>query len=399
MSTAALPHLTGLGHGAALARCTHLDRDVFAQQVWATRASLSRAADLPAPAEAFEDLFSIGSADRLLSEQALRTPFVRLAKAGTTLAPSTFTSPGGVGAGIGDQVDDTKVTAAFAGGATVVLQALHRTHPPLADFSRRLGAELGHPVQANAYITPPQSRGFSEHFDVHDVFVLQVSGCKRWRVHAPVFPAPLRDQPWTQCREAVSATAGRPADLDVVLEPGDALYLPRGWIHAATALGGISVHVTLGVHVWTRWHLVQQIVSGLARREDLRASLPVGVDVSDPVALSAEVAAVVECLRRALVGVDVPQMSAALGRDAAGAVRPEPVHPIAQARLARSPDPGQRLRWRRGLPASLDLPDGVLDAPDDPVLDRLRAGQCLTIAEMGVQRAAALLLAGVVVPA
>ncbi|KPC69204.1 hypothetical protein ADL27_54620, partial [Streptomyces sp. NRRL F-6602] len=71
-------------------------------------------------------------------------------------------------------------------GATLVLQALHRTWQPVAEFCAGLGTELGHPVQANAYVTPPQNRGFDDHYDVHDVFVLQIEGTKRWLVHRPV---------------------------------------------------------------------------------------------------------------------------------------------------------------------------------------------------------------------
>ena len=79
-----------------------------------------------------------------------------------------------------------QLTALFADGATLVLQALHRTWPPLIEFTQQLAADLGHAVQVNAYVTPPQSRGFDDHYDVHDVFVLQVSGEKRWRIHEPV---------------------------------------------------------------------------------------------------------------------------------------------------------------------------------------------------------------------
>ena len=70
--------------------------------------------------------------------------------------------------------------AQLAGGATLVLQALHRTWPPLIRFGTELAAELGHPVQINAYITPPENQGFAAHYDTHDVFVLQVAGSKRW---------------------------------------------------------------------------------------------------------------------------------------------------------------------------------------------------------------------------
>src|SRR5206468_2281254 len=155
--------------------------------------------------------------------QGLRTPFVRVAKEGSTLSTSRFTSGGGVGAGVADQVSDVNVARLFADGATVVLQALHRTHAPVIDFAQQLGVDLGHPVQVNAYVTPPQSQGFSSHYDVHDVFVLQVAGEKRWFIREPVLRHPTRDQPWTDRRAAVEKAAKQTPLLDVVLRPGDAL--------------------------------------------------------------------------------------------------------------------------------------------------------------------------------
>ncbi|MGO7984355.1 JmjC domain-containing protein, partial [Rhizobium johnstonii] len=74
----------------------------------------------------------------------------------------------------------------FAAGATIVLQGLHRLWPPLIDFTRLLIDDLGHPAQVNAYVTPASSQGFDPHYDTHDVFVLQVSGEKHWRVDEPV---------------------------------------------------------------------------------------------------------------------------------------------------------------------------------------------------------------------
>ena len=135
-----------------------------------------------------------------------------------------------------DQVDSAKVLAQFAAGATIVLQGLHRLWPPLIDFVRQAVDELGHPVQANAYITPPTNRGFDPHYDVHDVFVLQAAGQKRWIVHEPVHVHPLPSQPWTQYREAIAERVTGDPVIDTVLSEGDALYLPRGWIHSAQAL-------------------------------------------------------------------------------------------------------------------------------------------------------------------
>jgi hypothetical protein len=387
---------TGAARRPALSRCTAVPLDDFADQVWGQLASLSRAVDLPRQPAAFSDLFSLDDADHILGQQGLRTPFLRMAKAGNTLPTSAFTSSGGVGAAIADQVDDAKVAAAFAGGATVVLQALHRTHAPLISFARRLGAELGHPVQVNAYITPPQSQGFSDHYDVHDVFVLQVAGRKRWRIHAPVHEHPLRDQPWTDRRKAVEAVAADPCDVDAVLEPGDALYLPRGWIHAATALGGASCHLTVGIHVWTRWHLLEQLVAGLADVEHLREPLPLGVDVTDPGQVGPHLADVVELLREAAPAVSAAGVTTRLSRLARSSARPEVVRPLAQATAAQSASPETRLRWREGLPRAQALPAGVADSE---AVSRLRAGEVLSVADVGERAAAALLVACLVVPA
>ena len=250
---------------------------------------LSTAADLP---RSFADLLSNEAVDELVSERGLRTPFLRVAKSGSTLAEKAFTAPGGVGAGVADQVSDDKLVRLFADGSTMVLQGLHRIWPPIIALCQQLAAELGHPVQANAYVTPPQNQGFSNHYDVHDVFVLQIEGEKRWQIHSPVYEAPLRDQPWSDRKAAVERHAKEPPLIEAVLRPGDCLYLPRGFLHAATALGTVSTHLTIGVHSWTRFALAEQALAQALRTvaEDpqLRTSLPLGVDLGDLTALRAE---------------------------------------------------------------------------------------------------------------
>ena len=150
---------------------------------------------------------------------------------------------------IGDQVRDDRVAELFADGATIVLQALHRTHAPVARLRRGLSADLGHPVQVNAYVTPPQSTGLLLALRRPRRVRPPAGRQKRWRIHAPSRrPAARRtlDRPPRRGRARGSRRA--PA-LDVVLAPGDALYLPRGWLHAADALGDVSAHLTVGVHV------------------------------------------------------------------------------------------------------------------------------------------------------
>ena len=231
------------GRLGALSRLVCCDTADFADQYWSRRPLLSRAQALPSN---FADLFGAAAVDELISQRGLRTPFFRMAQDGTVLPAGRYTRSGGAGAAINDQAADDRVLDLLAGGATLVLQALHRTWPPLVHFAGTLARELGHPVQVNAYVTPSQNRGFAAHYDTHDVFVLQVAGAKRWSVHAPVVPAPLPSQPWQDNAAAVAARATEPPQIDAVLEPGDALYLPRGYIHSATALGTTSIHLTVG---------------------------------------------------------------------------------------------------------------------------------------------------------
>jgi len=242
-----------------------------------------------------------------------------------------YTRSGGTGALVGDQVADDRVLELFLDGHTVVLQGLHRLWPPLIDFAGALTTDLGHPVQVNAYITPASSQGFSAHYDVHDVFVLQVAGEKRWRIHRPVLDAPSRDQPWTDHRAAVAARAEEPPVIDAVLRPGDALYLPRGYLHAAEALGGVTCHLTVGVHPVTRQHVLDALLDIAIDEPALRSSLPMGVDLGDPAAVEDDLRATVTALTERLRTISAVDVATRLGDRLVDSNRPAPVAPLAQA--------------------------------------------------------------------
>ncbi|PRB36435.1 cupin [Arthrobacter sp. MYb23] len=384
------------GAGVLETRLIDIGRERFASEVWGKTALLSRGVS------DFSDVFSADAVDELISRRGLRTPFLRVAKGGSTLPESSFTSPAGVGATISDQLDDTALWRKFADGATLVLQALHRTWDPVLNFSTQLSTELGHPVQANAYITPPQNRGFDDHYDVHDVFVLQIEGTKRWIIHEPVHVDPLRSQPWTDRRSAVAEAAQSPAYIDTVLEPGDVLYLPRGWLHAAQAQGKVSIHLTLGVHSWTRHalaeHLAQAALAALCDDPEMRGSLPLGVDGPE-----GEIAAVRERLAAAVLEADA---SSLFHRARRGQGRPAPLGPVAQLAAVQDLGPQTQVRLRDALETRLEgsrltTRVGWLDFPeaDLPAVERLLDGGDHLAIDLGIQLVERLLRAGVLVPA
>ena len=347
------------GARPALRRCIRVDPDVFAAEHWSRRPLLSTAEELGGT---FTDLLDLAAVDELLSTRGLRTPFLRIAKDGDVVDPKRFTSPQGAGAEVADQVSSDAVLRLFAEGSTVVLQGLHRLWPPLIAFANQLAADLGHPTQVNAYITPPSSRGFSPHYDVHDVFVLQVAGEKHWTIHSPVLTDPLRTHPWAGRSAEVAAAAQRAPVIDTVLRPGDALYLPRGYIHSAVALGEISAHLTIGVHPVTRWGAVESaldLVRTLAADDPaLRGSLPLGVDLADPAATAEDVTAVIAGLHRWLDQVDPAAVADALRARSWAQVRPAPVSPLAQSTAVAALDVDSVLRMRPLLRVQLREPVG-----------------------------------------
>jgi hypothetical protein len=370
----AIDVLTG---DTALARCVACPALVFAEEHWGRAPRLSRAAELPA---AFTDLLDAASVDELVSRRGLRTPFLRMAKDGAVRPAASFTRGGGAGAAIADQAADDKVLAALADGSTLVLQGLHRTWPPLVDFSARLADELGHPVQVNAYITPPQNQGFAPHHDVHDVFVLQVSGRKHWTIHAPVVADPLGNQPFDAFKSEIAERVAEEPLIDTVLEPGDALYLPRGTVHSALALGETSIHLTVGVHPLTRYELVRFLLDAVQDDPALRASLPLGVDLGDPDVLAPHLTTTVAALQKALAEVPAARIAEQIEKNLIQRTRPQALAPLAQlaAADALAPDtplrrrPALRLRLVRDddgqlvrlefLDRSIELPAGAADA-------------------------------------
>lgn len=354
------PEASVSGAGSpALARLVGMPPADFASGVWSRAPHLTRAADLPRD---FSDLFSADAVDELVGARGLRTPFARMAKEGETLASAAYTLGGGVGAGIRDQLSDDRVMGEFAAGATLVLQGLHRTWAPVQDFAGALADDLGHPVQVNAYVTPPQSQGFADHYDVHDVFVLQIAGEKQWRIHEPVLEAPLRDQPWEQRRPAVEQAATADPFLEETLRPGDCLYLPRGYLHSATALGGTTIHLTIGVHAWTRRHLadalLERVGSRLGDDVEARRSLPIasGRSGSSEIEFGEEAEIVRGLVSKALQDIGVGELVDALRPGVRAAERAEPLRFLDQTTRAENEDATWRLR--RGLAAHWEEDEG-----------------------------------------
>ena len=287
---------------SALSRCFGSDPTPF-EQAW-QRAPL---AGHDRSGAAFADLLDLAAVDELVTTRSLRHPSFRLVKDGDTLDRSTYTASRRWGSTRYDGVlDPARTVAALADGATLVLQSLHTWWTPLGHFCAELHGALGHPTQANAYLTPADERGLGLHYDTHDVVVLQTAGHKRWEIFAPRFEAPLGHQHWSDVGGGDDLDDGElePA-LSTVLGPGDCLYLPRGFVHRVVSEDESSLHVTVGIHVQT-WHAVLKAVLAEAELDpSVREALPAaGLDLAVPE----------RQLKEALGRVDLDERVRALGQ-------------------------------------------------------------------------------------
>ena len=197
-----------------------------------------------------------------------------------------------VGTPRGNSYEDAKlryvdVAQAMRSG-TVVFNSAGAHIPELAACCLAALDEFGLPNCLNLYLT---GKGLSlsapPHTDKQDVFVLQCSGSKHWRVYNPPKPssAPHAD-PFARGKgdDVLKLSELDEPLIDTRLEPGDVLYVPAGFPHTTHTEAdpesdseSDSVHLTLGVdtHIW---HLsLSSAVEGALARKEIR--VPQSVDL------------------------------------------------------------------------------------------------------------------------
>ncbi|MEW2586280.1 JmjC domain-containing protein [Streptomyces virginiae] len=221
-------------------------------------------------------LFSWDDLNRIIATQRLEPPRLRLSADGEMVPLHRYAIPTTNRRAVTwSRIQPADFHAQLKDGASLVLDAVEKIHPAVGVAAEGLERFLGTSVQANAYASWTDREGFGLHWDDHDVVVVQVHGSKRWRLYGSTREAPtFRDV------ESPESPEGDPV-ADIVLAPGDVLYLPRGWWHAVTADQGTeSLHLTFGMVPHTGADLMLWVVdhlrSSLALRKDIPrfASLP-----------------------------------------------------------------------------------------------------------------------------
>jgi hypothetical protein len=213
----------------------------------------------------FTSLLSFDDVDRVITTLDRRYPDISLKNAARDVSADDYAGPGGT-------LDVAKVYQLFEEGSTITLAYLDTLLPPLTLLCRTLEKEFSFPFQTNVYLTPAGAQGAKPHYDTHDVFVLQVSGSKKWTIFGTPVELPLPEQNF----DALIHELG-PRSLEFELEAGDVAYIPRGVAHEARSTETVSLHITAGILRYTWADLLLEVLAAASLGDPaFRKALPPG---------------------------------------------------------------------------------------------------------------------------
>ena len=117
-------------------------------------------------------------------------------------------------------------------------------------------------MDIQVYLTPDQQQAFGWHYDLEEVFIIQVQGCKEYTLRQnTVNPLPVWD---TMPEDMGYERETSRIRMTCRLEAGDWLYIPSGWWHIARTQAA-SLHLSIGVMPVTRLKLFAFLARYLAQ--------------------------------------------------------------------------------------------------------------------------------------
>lgn len=217
----------------------------------------------------FNNVLRLSDIDDLLSQQNLLPDGIKLMNSGEGIDVHHWTKAEKLLDGtIKTVVDTQKLFKYFNSGATIIINAAEKCITRLANACRNFEQEMQIRVQANIYVTPPNSQGFAMHYDPHDIFLMQIKGPKTWQIYDSGEQLPTKYRKFRQEAKLV---------LKQDILTGDFMYMPRGTVHEAFASDVSTVHVNFSCKPRYGYHLIEDI-AGLAEQDDIffRQTIPHG---------------------------------------------------------------------------------------------------------------------------
>lgn len=160
------------------------------------------------------------------------------------------------------------LVAALSKGASLILDKVQEVAPRVSGLAGSMQDIFPGPMSVNLYAGWRRQNGFDLHWDVADLFVLQLSGRKHWKIYRPTRPFPLKDD------IEPAPKPSEPPVFDAIVNDGDLLHVPRGWWHMAFPLEEPSLHLTFGIESPHGADFVRWWTQKMLRYPEIRMNLP-----------------------------------------------------------------------------------------------------------------------------
>ena len=170
--------------------------------------------------------------------------------------------------------DPDKVQEYLRRGATLIANDIDHLNAGMTAFADAMEQALGGKVQGNLYLSSRRRQGFAAHFDTHDVYAVHVEGTKTWHVYEGRAADPIAHLMFKSYGQEHHDKAKGELLMDVHMEPGDLLYLPRGQYHDAIADEGGAVHIAFGITYPIGLDVVTMLFERMMHEPIFRANLP-----------------------------------------------------------------------------------------------------------------------------
>lgn len=221
----------------------------------------------PGAAEKIRGLFGWDDLNEILETHQLRSPQMRLSRDGKQLPETSYLEARVVRRDRRRiRVDPARLRAALRAGHTLAMRFVDEIHPGVSQLSEAFERRLLSDFEFNLYASWAPTGGFNAHWDNHDVFAIQLQGRKRWRIYG-------RNEFSMHPRDSAMGTPPTEMSEDLVLSPGDVLFLPRGYWHDPVTEEGPSLHITGSIPCTTGLDLARWLLDQLREDEAMCAEL------------------------------------------------------------------------------------------------------------------------------
>ena len=177
------------------------------------------------------------------------------------------------------RADPAKVQLFLQMGASLVGDHIEDIDPQVREAAAMLSAQFAATAGANVYCSFKGIRAFNSHCDLHEVFAVQLEGEKTWQIYENRADAPVEAIQGANAQAVIDQAKG-PVMMTVPMQPGDLLYIPRGFFHDALASSKASLHLTFGIAPLSGRYLFRMLEEQAIKDSKFRAYLPDGR--SDP---------------------------------------------------------------------------------------------------------------------